>query len=56
MQKLLLKEGNFCYLKPFLPILNKLERYYQTIAINRAVKAVLEGKKMLMVLAPKKTK
>jgi type I restriction enzyme R subunit len=36
-------------LKPFLPILNKPERYYQTIAINRAVKAVLEGKKRALL-------
>jgi len=37
------------FLKPFLPIPNKLERYYQTIAINRAVKAVLEGKKRALL-------
>jgi len=37
------------FLKPFLPIPNKPERYYQTIAINRAVKAVLEGKKRALL-------
>jgi type I restriction enzyme R subunit len=37
------------FLKPFLPIPNKPERYYQTIAINRAVKAVLEGKKRVLL-------
>jgi type I restriction enzyme R subunit len=37
------------FLKPFLPITNKPERYYQTIAINRAVKAVLEGKKRALL-------
>ena len=37
------------FLKPFLPIQNKPERYYQTIAINRAVKAVLEGKKRALL-------
>ena len=37
------------FLKPFLPIANKPERYYQTIAINRAVKAVLEGKKRALL-------
>jgi type I restriction enzyme R subunit len=37
------------FLKPFLTIPNKPERYYQTIAINRAVKAVLEGKKRALL-------
>ena len=37
------------FLKPFLPIPNKPERYYQTIAINRAIKAVLEGKKRALL-------
>lgn len=37
------------FLKPFLPIPNKPERYYQTIAINRAVKAVLVGKKRALL-------
>jgi type I restriction enzyme R subunit len=37
------------FLKPFLPIPNKPERYYQTIAINRAVKAILEGKKRALL-------
>ncbi|PZP42007.1 MAG: hypothetical protein DI598_17440 [Pseudopedobacter saltans] len=37
------------FLKPFLPIPNKPERYYQTIAINRVVKAVLEGKKRALL-------
>lgn len=42
-------ENQETFLKPFLPIPNKPERYYQTIAINRAVKAVLEGKKRALL-------
>lgn len=37
------------YLKPFFPIPSKPERYYQQIAINRSVKAVLEGKRRALL-------
>ncbi|MCF8449817.1 MAG: DEAD/DEAH box helicase family protein [Taibaiella sp.] len=37
------------YLKPFYPIVGKPERYYQVIAINRTVKAILEGKKRALL-------
>lgn len=40
------------FLKPFLPIPNKQARYYQRIAINKAVKAILEGRqRALLTLA-----
>lgn len=40
------------YLKPFLPTPGKELRYYQIIAINAAVKAILDGrKKALLTLA-----
>ncbi|WP_312296917.1 EcoAI/FtnUII family type I restriction enzme subunit R [Chryseobacterium sp.] len=37
------------FLKPFYPIPSKPERYYQQIAINRAVKAILEKKKRALL-------
>ncbi|KAF5053288.1 Type III restriction enzyme, res subunit [anaerobic digester metagenome] len=37
------------YLKPFFATPNKEVRYYQRIAINRAVKAMLEGKKRALL-------
>lgn len=36
-------------LKPFYPTPGKEVRYYQQIAINRAVKAILEGKKRVLL-------
>lgn len=36
-------------LKPFYPIPSKPARYYQRIAINKAVKAILEGKKRALL-------
>jgi type I restriction enzyme R subunit len=40
------------FLKPFHPVPNKEVRYYQQLAINRAVKAILEGKeRTLLTLA-----
>jgi type I restriction enzyme R subunit len=40
------------FLKPFYPIPNKEVRYYQQLAINAAVKAILEGKeRVLLTLA-----
>ncbi|MCD4734942.1 MAG: DEAD/DEAH box helicase family protein, partial [Bacteroidales bacterium] len=36
-------------LKPFHSFAGKKQRYYQTIAINRAVKNILEGKKRLLI-------
>lgn len=40
------------YLKPFFPVVGKEIRYYQRIAINRAVKSILEGnKRALLTLA-----
>jgi len=36
-------------LKPFHSFASKKPRYYQTIAINRAVKKILEGKKRLLL-------
>lgn len=37
------------FLKPFFTISGKEVRYYQRIAINRAVKAILEGKKRALL-------
>jgi len=37
------------YLKPFFATPNKEVRYYQRIAINRTVKAILEGKKRALL-------
>ena len=37
------------FLKPFYPITGKEMRYYQRIAINSAVKAILEGKKRALL-------
>ncbi len=37
------------FLKPFFPISGKKVRYYQRIAINRAIKAILEGKKRALL-------
>ncbi|MDR2058176.1 MAG: DEAD/DEAH box helicase family protein [Dysgonamonadaceae bacterium] len=40
------------FLKPFYPVPNKKMRYYQQLAINAAVKAILEGKeRTLLTLA-----
>lgn len=36
-------------LKPLNPNLGKIPRYYQEIAINRAIQAILEGKKRLLL-------
>lgn len=37
------------FLKPFFPIVGKEIRYYQRIAINTAVKAILQGKKRVLL-------
>ena len=36
-------------LTPFNPILGKIPRYYQEIAINRAVQAILQGKRRILL-------
>lgn len=36
-------------LKPYYPIIGKPARYYQQIAINRAVKAILNGKRRVLL-------
>jgi len=42
-------ENQETFLKPFYPIPGKEIRYYQRIAINTAVKAILEGKKRVLL-------
>jgi type I restriction enzyme R subunit len=37
------------FLKPFYPVPNKEVRYYQRLAINTAIKAILEGKKRTLL-------
>ena len=43
------KEVKDVLLKPFFPIPNKPIRYYQQIAINAAIKAILEGKERILL-------
>lgn len=43
------ESDNDLILKPFYPISNKPPRYYQNLAVNRSIKALLEGKKRLLL-------